>query len=320
MTKRPSRCLIETSIRPPSGVYRTALSMRTRKQGANLIRGASANGLTSEIQLQIDLLAVGQRSVVCDHLEDERIDVDSLVPDGAAIFEPRQIKQLIDERARAPNAARKSPDRSGMGVPRLAGEIFHLDLHPRERRPELVSGVGNKSSLRLDGVMQADDEAVHAARERGDFCGNPVERDRRPRADAALGKFNGKRVQSRQHPIHRPSDHEPRQRDGDQDRRGRPERRGLCDFLTHHFLLRNLNRVPGIARRVDAPFFARGFGVCVARPGLRRDVDGRKRCVDEPALRIPDADRESIFGVLIRLRGRVCGETPTPALTAIWRS
>ena len=53
----------------------------TRKQGANLIRGASANGLTSEIQLQIDLLAVGQRSVVCDHLEDERIDVDSLVPE-----------------------------------------------------------------------------------------------------------------------------------------------------------------------------------------------------------------------------------------------
>jgi hypothetical protein len=170
-----------------------------------------------------------------------------------------------------------------------------------------VGCVGNESSLRLDGVMQADDEAVHAARERGDFCGNPVERDRRRRADTALGKFNGKRVQSRQHAVHRPSDHEPRQRNGDQDRRGRPERRGLCDFLAHHFLLRDLDSAPGIARRVDAPFLARGFGGCIARPGLRRDVDGREGCVDEPALRIPDANRELIFGILIRLCGRVRG-------------
>ena len=221
-TKRPSPRPMDTSIRPHEGVYRTALSMRLESRARHFVRGASANGLTGEIQLEINLFVVRERGVIRDRLEDERIDVDSLVPDGAAIFEPRQIKQLIDERARAPNAARKSPGRSFMRASRLPREIFDLDLHPGERRPEFVSGVGNKSSLRLDGVMQADDEAVHAARERGDFCGNPVERDRRRRADAALGKLDGQRIQSRQHPIHRPSDHEPRQRNGDQDRRGRP--------------------------------------------------------------------------------------------------
>ena len=35
-------------------------------------------------------------------------------------------------------------------------------------------------------------------------------------------------------------------------------------------------------------------------------MDGRKGCVDEPSLRIPDADGELIFGILIRLGGRVC--------------
>ena len=65
-TKRPSRCLIETSIRPPRRRVSHRVVDEARKQGANFIRGASANGLTSEIQLQIDLLAVGQRSVICD--------------------------------------------------------------------------------------------------------------------------------------------------------------------------------------------------------------------------------------------------------------
>ena len=46
-------------------------------------------------------------------------------------------------------------------------------------------------SLRLDGVMQPDDEAVHAARQRGDFGRDAIERDRRCRTDAALGKLNG---------------------------------------------------------------------------------------------------------------------------------
>ena len=35
-----------------------------RKQGANLTRDAPANGLASETELQIDLFAVGQRSVI----------------------------------------------------------------------------------------------------------------------------------------------------------------------------------------------------------------------------------------------------------------
>ena len=36
--------------------------------------------------------------------------------------------------------------------------------------------------------------------------------------------------------------------------------------------------------------------------------------MDEPALRIPDADRELIFGVLIRLRGRVCRGNADPGV------
>ena len=36
-------------------------------------------------------------------------------------------------------------------------------------------------------------------------------------------------------------------------------------------------------------------------------MDGRKGCVDELALRVPYADGELIFGILIRLRRRVCG-------------
>ena len=170
-----------------------------------------------------------------------------------------QMEQLVDERARAPNAARKGRGRPVMGVSRLPRKVFDLDLHPGERSPELVSGVGNESFLRLDGVAKADDESVHAQRERGDFSGNPVQRDRRRRPDAALGKLDGKRVQPRQHTVHRPSDHQPRQRNGDQDRRGRPERRGLCDFLAHHLLLRDLNRAPGVACRVNSPFLPPGF-------------------------------------------------------------
>ena len=275
-TKRPSPRPMDTSIRPPDGVYRTALSMRLESRARTSSGAPPANGLTGEIHFEINLLVVGDRRVIRDGLEDERIDVDGLVLDGAALFEPRQMEQLIDERARAPNAARKSRGRSFMGASRLPRKVFDLDLHPGERRPEFVSGVGNESSLRLDGVMQPDDEAVHAARQRGDFCGNPVERDRRRRADAALGKLDGQRIQSRQHPVHRPSDHEPCQGNSDQDRRRRPERRGLRNFLAHHFLLRDLNHAPRVARRVDAPVLARGFGVCIARPDLKGDVDGRE--------------------------------------------
>ena len=115
-----------------------------RKQGAHFVRGAPANGLTGEIHFEINLLVVGDRRVIRDGLEDERIDVDGLVLDGAALFEPRQMEQLIDERARAPNAARKSRGRSFMGASRLPRKVFDLDLHPGERRPEFVSGVGNE--------------------------------------------------------------------------------------------------------------------------------------------------------------------------------
>ena len=107
------------------------------------------------------------------------------------------MEQLVDERAGAPNAAREGHGRSVMRATRLPGEVFDLDLHPGERRPQLVSGVGNELSLRLDGVVQTDDEAVHAARERSDLRGNPVERDRRRDADAAFRKLDGKCVQSR---------------------------------------------------------------------------------------------------------------------------
>jgi len=76
-----------------------------RKQGANLIRGAPANGLGPETELQVDLFAVGQRSVIGNGLKDERIDVHALVGSSAALLEPGQMEQLVDERTGAPTAA-----------------------------------------------------------------------------------------------------------------------------------------------------------------------------------------------------------------------
>ena len=56
-------------------------------EGADLAGVAPANGLARQIHFEVDLLALGQRGVIRDGLEDERIDVHGLVLGGGALFE-----------------------------------------------------------------------------------------------------------------------------------------------------------------------------------------------------------------------------------------
>ena len=161
--------------------------------------------------------------------------------------------------------------------------------------------------MRLDGVMQPDDEAIHAARQRGDFAGIPSSAI--VAAASTLRSANSMesvfRRDSTQFIAHPTTSHAR----GIAIRTGAAakKRRGLGNFLAHNFLLRDLDCALQVACRIDAPHFASGFGVRVPWPGLKGDVDGRKGTLDERALRIPDSDGELIFGILIRLRGRVCG-------------
>ena len=87
-----------------------------RKQGAHFVGGAAANCLTGEIHFEIELFALGQRRVIRYGFEHERVDVHHLVQGSTTLLKPGQMEQLVHERARTPNPARKGRRGFAMGV------------------------------------------------------------------------------------------------------------------------------------------------------------------------------------------------------------
>ena len=98
----------------------------------------------------------------------------------------RQRQQLLDEASGAVDALAERLDRRrARGVVAGAAQQPQLQLQRRQRRAQLVRGVGDEGALAVERAAQALEQGVERARQRRDLVGQAGRRHRRERARVA---------------------------------------------------------------------------------------------------------------------------------------
>jgi len=91
---------------------------------------------------------------------------------AGAVLLARQQQELVDEVGRAFDAGVQA--QHGALARRVVGracQAVHLQLQCRQWRTQFVRGVGDEALLRVEGVLQAAEEAVQLMHQRPDLVG-----------------------------------------------------------------------------------------------------------------------------------------------------
>ena len=199
-------------------------AMRERMRIRDALRGAASSAIGDELTALIARLVARQ---------------------GEQLL--HQVNRALDRRAEI--GARLEPRR----LVRRSIEQLQLQTNRRQRRAQLVGGIGNEGALRLKCRMQAHQQAIELFDQRRDFLRQPVRGDGRQAVHIALLHFDRNALQRQQAAAHDADDRRTQHRQQQQQRYHHAQRRAARQLLAHPHRLRDLNHAVERLQPVGAP-------------------------------------------------------------------
>ena len=176
----------------PVGAWRTALSPRIRtswrSRSASAVSGTGSASTSTRTSRSAAIVARPGRRVERDLAEVGRRERQVERPR----IGPREQQQVVDERAEPDHLVVDAVERgrARRRVPiRLAAQLFDRAADDRQRRAQLVAGVGGEIALASEGVTDRDERPVGI---------DPADAERRGEDEQAAGDQHGQ--QDRQRP------------------------------------------------------------------------------------------------------------------------
>ena len=164
---------VETRIAVPGGVWRSAFSSRL------IVRRCSSSRAPIDdrrVDVERDLVVGAHRPELAGRLDDDLGEIARLARDHARGVGARQQQQVGDQPAHALRGAQRRARRLALVAVQRFGEQLEVGEHARQRRAQLVRGVGHELALagehrlglRAGGVELAQ-HSLQRARELGDL-------------------------------------------------------------------------------------------------------------------------------------------------------
>ena len=164
---------VEARIAVPGGVWRTAFSIRlsvSRKSSSWSPSTIARVGVDRELVLAAEGAELG--GGVEHHLR----QIDRLARGGAADVAAREQQQVGDQPAHAPRGAQRRARRVALVAVQRFRQQLEVGEHARQRRAQLVRGVGDEAALAVEhrlglgvGVVERLQHPLQRAGELGDL-------------------------------------------------------------------------------------------------------------------------------------------------------
>ena len=176
-------------------------------------------------------------------------------------------------------------------VARALGEL-QLQAQRRQRRAQLVRGVGDDLALLGERAAEAPHQVVERMHQRLHLLGNRRLLDGRERLGRALRHRPRGRLQDADLAADEAPDRETHQRQGEEERDQRAEGGARRERLARKAMLRDLDPQAAMPDRVDAPLAELRVHVREARLRGAGDRDLRVRAVEQARVGRPDLDHD----------------------------
>ena len=150
-----------------------SIALRARLRSACASRSGSARSDPGRHRAELELAVGGQAEAVPQVL-DERLQLDRLGPQEVCLLRLREQQQIVDEPCHASDLGLDEvldPPHVARRRIRLGGEHLELPANDRDRRPQLVRGVGDELALALELAGQAVEHVVERVGEHLDLAG-----------------------------------------------------------------------------------------------------------------------------------------------------